>query len=166
MEKYTFRYEDRDHVLESDGERVLRDGVDENVSVVSIGPGRYSLIKDGRCVTVLLEEVDSNSMLVRRQSGRQRIDWKDRRSALMESMGFASTAKAGHAVTKAPMPGLVLKVLVEPGQRVSAGDPLLVLEAMKMENELRAPVDGLVAGVHVSEGDAVGKGALLIEFGD
>ena len=62
------------------------------------------------------------------------------------------------------MPGLVLNVMVTEGQSVQEGDGLLVLEAMKMENELRAPAAGIVHTVHVSTNDAVDKDALLIEI--
>jgi pyruvate carboxylase subunit B len=62
------------------------------------------------------------------------------------------------------MPGLVVRVLVEPGQRVQAGSGVVVLEAMKMENELRAPSDATVGRVVVSPGTAVERGQLLVEF--
>ena len=61
------------------------------------------------------------------------------------------------------MPGLVLRVLVEPGDEVEQGQGVAVLEAMKMENELTAPAAGTVAAVHVAAGDAVAKNELLIE---
>jgi pyruvate carboxylase subunit B len=61
------------------------------------------------------------------------------------------------------MPGLVLRVEVEEGQSVAAGDGLVVLEAMKMENEIKAPVDGRVTAVHVNDGQAVDKGTILVE---
>jgi biotin carboxyl carrier protein len=64
----------------------------------------------------------------------------------------------------APMPGKIVKVLVKVGQEVNAGDPVMVLEAMKMENELRSPVAGVVKAVHVTEGDQAGPNQLLIEF--
>jgi len=62
----------------------------------------------------------------------------------------------------APMPGKVVRVLVKPGDRVTARQPLLVVEAMKMENELRASRDGVVADLHAAEGQSVEAGALLI----
>ena len=62
------------------------------------------------------------------------------------------------------MPGKVVRVLVHPGDRVLARQPLVVVEAMKMENELRAARDGQVAKVHVEEGASVEAGALLIEL--
>ena len=64
----------------------------------------------------------------------------------------------------APMPGKVVRVLVHPGDTVRARQPLVVVEAMKMENELRAACDGQVARVHVEEGVSVEAGALLIEL--
>jgi 3-methylcrotonyl-CoA carboxylase alpha subunit len=64
----------------------------------------------------------------------------------------------------APMPGTVIKVLVEPGARVTARQPLVVLEAMKMETPLVAPYDATVRAVRVGEGDRVAGGALLVEL--
>ncbi|MCH8276058.1 MAG: acetyl-CoA carboxylase biotin carboxyl carrier protein subunit, partial [Bacteroidetes bacterium] len=65
---------------------------------------------------------------------------------------------------RAPMPGLVLKVWAKTGMHVSKDDPLLVLEAMKMENEIRSPGAGIVSIVHVKSGEVVLKGSLLVEL--
>ena len=71
-------------------------------------------------------------------------------------------AGAGPRMIVAPMPGRIVKVLVKPGQSVSARQPLLVVEAMKMENELRAPRGGTVAEVRVAEGSSVEANAVLV----
>jgi len=89
---------------------------------------------------------------------------KTERDLLLERMGMSVDADAGVSEIRAPMPGLVLQVLVEAGQQVEQGTGLVVLEAMKMENELRAPAGAMVDRVHVSPGDAVGKNDLLISF--
>ena len=65
---------------------------------------------------------------------------------------------------KAPMPGLVLDILVETEQAVSKGDALLILEAMKMENVLKAEGDGVVKSIEVTKGTAVDKGQIIIEM--
>jgi acetyl-CoA carboxylase biotin carboxylase subunit len=69
-----------------------------------------------------------------------------------------------HESANAPMPGQVLKVLIAPGQKVSAGDPLVILEAMKMEQTLRASTDGVVEAVHVQQGDVVAPGDVLVNI--
>lgn len=65
---------------------------------------------------------------------------------------------------KAPMPGLILEINVEVGQAVKENDPLLILEAMKMENSFLSPRDGVIKSIAVAKGVAVDKGQLLIEF--
>jgi biotin carboxyl carrier protein len=89
----------------------------------------------------------------------------DERTAHIRSLVGAGAAPAGPAVLKAPMPGLVMKVHVEPGQEVAAGGSLVTLEAMKMENDLRATAPGIVKSVSVSPGETVEKGAILVTFG-
>jgi biotin carboxyl carrier protein len=77
--------------------------------------------------------------------------------------GIGSVVKA-ELHLKAPMPGLVVQIRVEPGQHVSAGDPLVVIEAMKMENVLKARASGIVKAVPVTIGQSVEKGDTLVEF--
>ena len=72
-------------------------------------------------------------------------------------------ANAGSGSVVAPMPGTILKVLKKDGDVVKAGDVVLVLEAMKMENEITAPVDGAIASLSLAEGSTVGGGDLLFE---
>ena len=74
----------------------------------------------------------------------------------------AASGSEGSVKIEAPMPGTVLKVNVKVGDKVSAGDAVVILEAMKMENEIAAPSDGVVASVNVSQGASVDTGALLI----
>ena len=74
----------------------------------------------------------------------------------------AAAAPAGGETVEAPMPGNVWKVLVKEGQEVKDGETLIILEAMKMENEIPSPCDGVVASLHVNEGDAVNGGDILV----
>lgn len=86
--------------------------------------------------------------------------------ALLDQLGMAATAAKGLDVLKAPMPGLVLRVDAVAGGTVDQGQTLLVLEAMKMENNLKSPLAGEVAEVFVQSGQAVEKGAPLLRFAD
>ena len=65
---------------------------------------------------------------------------------------------------KSPMPGLVIKIDIKPGDSVAKGDPLMILEAMKMENQIKSKGDGVIAEILVNEGQAVEKNELLIRF--
>jgi biotin carboxyl carrier protein len=66
---------------------------------------------------------------------------------------------------KAPMPGMILKIKKNPGDDVEAGEPVLILEAMKMENEIRSPINGKIKNIHIKEGSPVEKGATLFSIG-
>lgn len=83
---------------------------------------------------------------------------------LIADMGLSLGVDSFENEIHAPMPGLILEVLVVAGQEIKANDPLCVLEAMKMENSLLAPSDGIVKSVHVQKGETVEKGVLLIEL--
>ena len=87
----------------------------------------------------------------------------DERTRHLRSLTAVARAATG-GVIRAPMPGLVARVLVEPGSPVAAGAGVLVLEAMKMENELRTTAAGVVAAIRVSAGETVEKGQVLVEL--
>ena len=95
---------------------------------------------------------------------RHEIDALDERTRAIQDLAAAASGPRGPAPLIAPMPGLIVRVTVSPGQQITAGTGLVVMEAMKMENELRASAGGTVKAVHVAAGQAVEKGALLVEL--
>jgi pyruvate carboxylase subunit B len=88
----------------------------------------------------------------------------DERMRAIKDLTAATAAASGPAPLVAPMPGLVVRVAVQPGDVVGAGQGLVMIEAMKMENELRATAPGVVTAVRVVAGQAVEKGAVLVEL--
>ena len=82
----------------------------------------------------------------------------------LDKMGMSAGADEKMDSVKAPMPGLVLDILVEAGQAVNKGDNLLILEAMKMENIIKASGNGVVKSININKKDAVEKNQLLIEM--
>ena len=88
----------------------------------------------------------------------------DKYDMLIDQLGLKNATKLLGGNIKAPMPGLVLDVLVQIGQEVKAGEKVLILEAMKMENVITAQADGIVKAINVQRGNAVEKNALLIEI--
>lgn len=129
-----------------------------------VDEGYYVLRLEGDTYPVVVEEEAGGALRVTLRNRTSTVRVQDETDLLLERFGLADEAGAGERAIRAPMPGLVLRLMVEPGQEVAAGEGLLVLEAMKMENELRAPADGVVETIHMAEGDAVGKNDLLIEL--
>jgi pyruvate carboxylase subunit B len=95
---------------------------------------------------------------------RYEVEALDERTRTIRDLSAASAAATGPAPLIAPMPGLIVRVNVQPGDVVQAGQGLVVMEAMKMENELRAPATGVVKSVLAAAGTAVDKGAVLVEL--
>ena len=93
-----------------------------------------------------------------------RVHLKDELDLLVEALGMAQAVETVVREITAPMPGLILGLNVAAGQAISQGDSVLTLEAMKMENVIKSPVDGTIAVVHVKAGDSVDKNQVLISF--
>ena len=92
------------------------------------------------------------------------VEALDERTRTIRDMTAEHEAPSGPAPLVAPMPGLIVRVNARVGDQVSAGQGLVVMEAMKMENELRAPAAGTVKAVHATPAMVVEKGAILIEL--
>ncbi len=128
---------------------------------VPLGDGRYSLILDGR-VYDLAVDVDPDSATVSSRSERFTVRLIDPRRL---SPGEGShEGQAGVQRIQADMPGKVIRIMVRPGDRVERNQALLVLEAMKMQNEIRAPKSGIVTEIAASEGGTVNSGDFLVSL--
>jgi pyruvate carboxylase subunit B len=139
-------------------------GSEVGVHAGPAGPNTVHLLIDGESRVVTIEHLDGGRF--RATVNGRVIDGsvRDARSLLLERYGMSNGAEVVERTIRAPMPGLVVRVLVEPGDAVEAGQGVVVLEAMKMENELRSPSAGTVGAVHARPGTAVGKNELLMEI--
>ncbi len=146
-----------------DGSRATIDGQAYDVSLAPI-PGGYSLLVDGVSYRVAGAVDDAHGIALAINGVHRDATVKDARTLLLEAYGGDAAATDKSREVRAPMPGLVVNVMVRAGEEVARGDGLVILEAMKMENELRAGEPGTIAAVHVSDGDAVSKNQLLIEI--
>jgi len=150
-----------------DNKDVLLNGVLLDWDIVALGNNRFHVLSNGRsfdcCVVSVNREEKIVELLVNNRP--YSVKLKDRYDDLLEKLGMSDAAGNKLGDLKSPMPGMVLKILVKEGDEVKKGDSLIVLEAMKMENMLKAQGNGLVKAIKVQTGVAVEKGALLILFG-
>ncbi len=156
--------DDRTLDLELGDGTVTVDGEATDARLRRVGPASFHLLLDGRSFVLTVAREDEGTVRVTSRGRSVPVRLKTEQDLLLERLGIADAAAAAASELRAPMPGLVIDVLVGPGEAVEAGAGLVVLEAMKMENELRAAADAAVEAVHVAPGDAVGKGDLLVSF--
>ena len=156
-----------DYVIEKDGNQILINGIVENFDSILLADGRYHILKDNISYTVEVLEINKplKELLLKINGVEYQVAGKDKFDLLMEQMGISASTASKHEQLKAPMPGKVLEIKVSVGQEVKQGEPLLILEAMKMENVLKASHDVTVAEINIKQGDTVDKGQILLVFG-
>lgn len=134
------------------------------LDIINDGADHFHILYEGRAFRAEVVKADyaARHFTLRIDGQLYSVHIADFYTRLVRQLGMG--AGSGHKmnIVKAPMPGLVLQVLVQPGQTVQKGDPLLILEAMKMENVLKAAHEGVVKEVAVHSGQAVEKGATLV----
>jgi acetyl/propionyl-CoA carboxylase alpha subunit len=163
--KYVVMVEGKAIEVEVDGERITVGGQTWNATLGSIPdtPLRHLLL-DGRPHTLSMESLGRGRWVLFPLGERWEVEVLDERTHRIRSLTGAGDQRRTADVLKAPMPGLVVRVHAKPGDRVDAGAGIVVLEAMKMENELKAQASGVVKSVRVAPGEAVEKGQVLVEF--
>ena len=134
--------------------------------IIEVKKGSFHVIKDNRSfnLEVIKADPEEKSFIVSVNGNKYTLSVKDKYDDLLHSLGMDNLAGSKVNEIKAPMPGLVLDIRVNEGDQVKKGDPVLVLEAMKMENILKSPSDGTVKKINVKKGTAVEKNQVLISF--
>jgi biotin carboxyl carrier protein len=121
----------------------------------------YSLILGGKSYESFVYQGDEDWEVLLR--GRQfQVKVEDEREKRLKAAAGGGVAEGGEFHLKAPMPGLVVSVLVEEGQEITKGQVLLILESMKMQNELKAPRDGMMGRIRVKAGESVEQKQTLL----
>ncbi|RMG79387.1 MAG: acetyl-CoA carboxylase biotin carboxyl carrier protein subunit [Bacteroidetes bacterium] len=138
----------------------------EQTDLVAVGKNQFHLLHENQSFWVEILETDLHAKKISAEINGNRYDFsiEDDYDQLIDKMGLSVAHTQKLTDIKAPMPGLVLDILVEPGQAVEDGTPLLILEAMKMENILKAHGAGIVKEVKIEKGSPVDKGQVLIEM--
>ena len=156
-QKMSLDIDERHHLIKDGNE-------DQAYSLELLNDGRYLLRIGLKTYTVDDITIDQRVVHLSLNGQRYSVGIKDEQALLLESLGFAQQLDTAQNTLKAPMPGKILDVLHQKGDKVKKGEPLVILEAMKMENELTSPSEGEIDLVHVQPGDSVEKKATLIEF--
>lgn len=146
------------------------DGTPQPVDRALVNPGHYSLLLGMRSYEVFVralpaESADTLPFEVYMDGVPLAVEVVDERLHALASLG-KGRAETGEVTVKAPMPGLVASVLVAPGDAVERNQRVVVLEAMKMQNDLLAPRAGIIRAVKTAQGQAVTQGQPLIIIGD
>jgi biotin carboxyl carrier protein len=162
VQEFVVRVGEREHTVRVDGGVAHVDGVAH--TVVTSGGGRTLVQTEGaqRCVSLAGEPAPTAASVAGHAVA---IEVKTAQAAALAAAMASGRAgaRAGSQV-KAPMPGRVVRILVGVGQAVEPGQPIVIVEAMKMENEMHAPASGIIKAIHVQQGAAVDAGQLLVEL--
>lgn len=161
--KYIATVKDQEFTIEIDADgRIQINGEPYEVDYRRLPSGGVTSLLMNHCslAAVVEERVDHWEVLIEGELYTVQVqDERAYRLSRLRSSGFSID---GEAAITSPMPGIIVAVQVSVGQAVRQGDKVVILESMKMENELRAPCDGVVTQVHVSSGASVDKDQALV----
>jgi biotin carboxyl carrier protein len=142
--------------------------IDENhldsLDLIKNDDGTYHVLYNNKSynVSIINRDLNQKSLLLAVNDREIELTIKDALDQKLEKLGLVGKKSSGTGEIKSPMPGLVLEINVTEGQKVSKGQTLLILEAMKMENILKADHDITIKKIQVNKGDAVSKNQVLI----
>ena len=147
-----------------DGERITVDGEPVRAELAGSGTLRHLLLDGGSHPLLIAPGEGRGAWTIELDGRRFAAEVLDERTRAVRAMTAATMAGRPTQAVRAPMPGLIVRLEVAEGQSVSAGQGLVIMEAMKMENELRADSGGIVSRIRVAVGQVVEKGTVLVEF--
>ncbi len=138
----------------------------QKADILQIAVSNYHVIKDSKpfAVNIIRSNFQERTYVVKVGNETYEVVIKNALDKQISNMGFSLGTSKSISTIVAPMPGLVLEIPIEVGQQVNENDPLLILEAMKMENILSSPREGVIKHIAVAKGDTVEKKQLLITF--
>ncbi|MES2828342.1 MAG: acetyl-CoA carboxylase biotin carboxyl carrier protein subunit [Bacteroidota bacterium] len=152
--------------IEADSGNIVVDGQPVYLDLKQRRPEHSHILFNNRSynIEIISEDRPAKTCVVKVNGHVYNVAIEDKYDQLLKQLGIDVLQTNKIQEVKAPMPGLVLKVLATQGMEVKKGDSLLILEAMKMENMIKSPTDGIIKDVHVITGDKVEKGQILLQF--
>ena len=153
-----------DFRIEKKAGRYLLDGTAAEHQVVKVDDSHYKVFTKTKAYDVHVEQRDGNEVGMSINGKSVVATCKSHIDQLLDQLGMNASANAKVMEMTAPMPGTILSLSAKVGDEIAKGEPLLILEAMKMENVIKSPGDGTVGNILVKEGENVEKNQLLISF--
>jgi biotin carboxyl carrier protein len=152
--------------IDQNDQSITVNGTDFQWDINKVSDGYFHILyqNKGYRAEIVKTDIASKTITLKINGRNYSVELKDKFDLLLEKMGMNKTAAHKVNSIKAPMPGLIIDLKIKAGDTVRQGDPLLILEAMKMENIIKSPVDGVIKHLKVKKGDNVEKGQVLIEF--
>ena len=144
---------------------LLVDGILAGHTVIALGASSYKVLGKQSIFDVELVTIGKKEIRISINNRMVEVQVADHIDPILEKLGMDTAQSKSIKEIKAPMPGTILEINIAEGDNVSANDPLLVLEAMKMENVIKAPGDAVVGKIHISPNQNVEKNQVLISFG-
>jgi biotin carboxyl carrier protein len=161
-----FVNKDKGIEFKTEGDKIYLNNELVNWDISKNDLAHYHIIESDKSYNaeIIKADFDTKTFKIRVNGEIIDISVKDKFDELLEKMGMKQTSGNKLKEIKAPMPGLILDIKVAEGDLVKAGEPLLILEAMKMENIIKAPSEGTVKAIKVKKGASVEKNQILIQF--
>lgn len=165
MTEYVVTVKDKKNSVKiSENSEILINGKTHHYELIQVNNYSYRLRIDQKIYDISSVKINSDKFVVSLEGYTYetlvRTALQERATKVIEQQGSAHSLRE----IKAPMPGMILKIKKKPGEKINLGDSIVILEAMKMENDIKSPAAGVIKNIYVSEGTPVEKGAKLFSI--
>lgn len=151
------------HTIEKDGSKYILNGAVKSCEIQKLHEDCYQVIINNRCIIAHVQR-NGQELAVRVNQNVYNLEFKDENDMLLEKLGIQTKKPRLYDHLKAPMPGQIVDVFVKKGDEVRTGQPILILKAMKMENVIKAPHDGVINEIYIVKDQKIDKDTVMVQF--
>ena len=151
------------YLIEKKDSDFLVNGATQLCDIQKLGEDYYQVIMDNRCFLAKVYR-NERELIIKINQKDYHLEIKDDNDMMLEKLGIKSKSTRFHDHLEAPMPGQIIDIFIQKGDKIKAGQPLLILKAMKMENIIKAPHDGMISEVFVRKDQKIEKDTVMVQF--
>jgi biotin carboxyl carrier protein len=152
-----------DYLVQKNDSEFLVNSAAQICDIQKLGKDYYQVIMNNRCFLAKIYRSEQE-LIIKINQRDYRLKIKDDNDLMLEKLGIKSKSTKFHDHLKAPMPGQIIDIFIQKGDEMKAGQPLLILKAMKMENIIKAPHDGVISEVFVKKDQKIEKDTVMVQF--